>query len=68
MQVSSYDAKQAALMRFLRTFVPQIPAILVAFGEILKLYNVGPEVLATLVFLGTVATTLDKVLRDAEIY
>ena len=53
-----YNLKLAVVWRFLRTLIPQIPA-LVAFSV-----NYGPEWLApVLVFLGAGLTALDKYLR-----
>jgi hypothetical protein len=52
----------AAIKRFARTFIPQIPALLVG------LYGMKPDWVPVLVFLGAVATALDKLCRDLGVY
>jgi len=54
--------KNVVFKRFLRTFVPQLPAIFVALA------GFSPDYIALFVFLGAVATALDKFLRDSNIY
>jgi len=58
----TYNEIEAAVKRFLRTVVPQLPAV------IAYLAGVKPEWTVTLVFLGAVASALDKFLRDLEVY
>jgi len=48
--------------RFVRTFLPQIPAMCA------YLVGIKPEWTAVLVFLGAIATALDKMMRDLKWY
>jgi hypothetical protein len=53
---------KTALIRFLRTILPQIPAVLSALA------GLKPELTVFLTFLGAVVTAADKFLRDSGAY
>lgn len=58
----NYDPKKAAFLRFLRTALPQVPAV-VAYLTTQK-----PEWAALLALVGAIVTALDKYLRDSGVY
>jgi hypothetical protein len=62
MAKDTYNEKLAALKRFARTIVPQIPAVLA------YLSGLKPEWTTLLVFLGAVVSALDKYFRDTGFY
>jgi hypothetical protein len=57
-----YDKVKATSFRFLRTFLPQVPAGVAYFA------GVKPEWAALLSLVGAVATAADKYLRDSGVY
>lgn len=66
MQGKKYSRKKAALIRFLRTIIPQIPTIVIYLISELEKISPPNWVIPTLVFTGAVATALDKFLRDLK--
>jgi hypothetical protein len=64
MKLSKADREliSAGLWRFVRTFIPQIPAICA------YLVGIKPEWAIFLSFIGAVATALDKMFRDLKMY
>ena len=61
MTKKKYNLKLAVVMRFVRTLIPQIPAVIAFVG------NYGPEWLApVLIFVGSVATAGDKLYRELK--
>lgn len=61
-KVSTKVALKMALTRFLRTVVPQIPALLSYVA------GIKPEYAAILSALGALITALDKFLRELKVY
>ena len=59
-----YDIKLAAVFRFLRTYIPQIPALTVFLVDKANGLNLPYWIVPTLVFVGAVATALDKYIRE----
>ena len=59
-----YDIKKGALKRFLRTAIPQIPAVTVYLADIASELDLATWVVPTFVFLGAIATALDKYMRE----
>jgi hypothetical protein len=59
---------KAALFRFLRTFVPQIPALVAAIGTATEALSLPGWVAPTLSFVGICATALDKYAREMGWY
>ena len=57
-----YNKYKVAVVRFLRTFLPQVPAVIAEFSK------VKPEWVVVLSFAGAVLTALDKFLRDSGTY
>lgn len=57
-----YSALQAAVWRFIRVVVPQLPAL------VNTLLNIAPQYTAELVLAGAFLTALDKYLRDKKLY
>lgn len=64
--VKKYNAKVSAVWRFVRVVIPQLPAYCTIFAEKAKLVDAPDWVVPTLVFVGAVATALDKYLRDLK--
>jgi hypothetical protein len=64
MAKKKYDLKLAVILRFLRSYLPQIPAICVYLADRAQMFDVPAWVIPTLVFVGAVATALDKYLRE----
>ncbi len=62
------DAKRAAIWRFFRTIIPQIPALVAVIGEQTKLLNLPEWVAPTLMLVGAIATAVDKFLRAIKAY
>ena len=56
------QARKDAFIRFLRTAIPQIPAVLA------YLVGVKPEWAAGLALFGAIITALDKYLRETGVY
>ena len=57
-----------AVIRFLRTAIPQIPAVLAYILEVAKTADLPAWVVPALVPLGAIATALDKFLREVGFY
>lgn len=63
------EAKKAAIIRFIRVIVPQIPAFVAVVGEQTKYLKFLPAwVVPTLMLVGAIFTALDKFLRDIKAY
>lgn len=61
-KVSNKVALKTALIRFLRTAIPQIPAVLAYIA------GVKPEYATILAATGAFITALDKFLRELKVY
>jgi hypothetical protein len=57
-----YNEVKAVILRFLRTVIPQAPAV------IAYLIGAKPEWSAGLALFGAIVTALDKYLRDKKLY
>ena len=62
--MSKREAVVRAIIRFMRTAIPQIPAITVYLADQAKVFNAPEWVVPTLMFVGAIATALDKFLRS----
>jgi hypothetical protein len=61
-------ALKAAFIRFLRVFIPQIPAMVAQIGTMTESLTLPAWVAPTLSFIGIIATALDKYLRQMGVY
>ena len=61
-----YNLKLAVLKRWLRTLLPQIPAAAVVIAEYADRLEVASWVVPTLIFIGSIATAGDKLLRELK--
>lgn len=59
-----YNLKLGVLARWLRTLLPQVPAAVVLVAEYANKLDAPIWVVPVLMFLGTVATALDKLIRE----
>jgi hypothetical protein len=66
--MAEYNAKTAAVKRWLRVIIPQIPAVVASALGYAKVLNLPAWVVPALIFVGSFATALDKLLRDLEVY
>jgi hypothetical protein len=57
-----------AVARFLRTFLPQVPALVAEIGSATKFLNLPGWVAPTLSLIGVLATTFDKYAREMGWY
>lgn len=64
MAKKEYNLKLAVFLRWARSFVPQVPAIAAYLADKAGALNLPEWVVPTLVFVGAVATALDKYLRS----
>lgn len=62
------EAKKRAIVRFLRVIIPQIPAFVAVIGEQTQFLSLPVWVAPVLMFVGAVATALDKLLRALGVY
>jgi len=60
----TYNIALASAWRFTRVIIPQIPAYSVLLADQLRLIDSPAWVISTLMFIGAVATALDKYLRE----
>ena len=67
-KIIKYSATKAALFRFVRTFVPQVPAIIAAFEVYGKAVPLPSFVIPTLILGGALITTADKMCRNNKVY
>lgn len=63
-----YDIRWSVFVRFLRTWLPQAPAALVYVMTISQSWDLPIWVVPVLVFVGAVATSLDKLFRELGWY
>jgi hypothetical protein len=64
--MSEYNTKKAAILRFLRTIIPQIPAGTTYLITALSGATIAPWIIPALMFVGATATALDKFLREIK--
>lgn len=67
-KIVEYRLDIAVLYRWIRTFVPQIPALIAAIIPVVSTMDVPGWVVPTLVALGTIATAIDKFAREIGFY
>lgn len=60
------ETKARALLRFWRVMIPQIPAVATQLLDIANVLSLPEWVTPALIFVGAVATALDKFLRDIK--
>lgn len=58
------EAKKRAILRFIRTAIPQIPAGITSVLSYTQGWNLPAWVVPTLMLIGAIATGVDKFLRD----
>lgn len=63
-----YDLNAAVVKRWLRTVLPQIPTFALYVAQANDVVNLPEWVLPSFVLLGTLATALDKFLREIGFY
>ena len=60
--------KKALILRFLRTYLPQVPAGIAYITPFISGYQLPTWVAPTLSLIGALATVLDKFLREVGFY
>lgn len=63
-----YDLNKAVVSRWLRTVLPQVPALVAYVAQVSEVVKLPSYVFPLAVLLGTVATALDKFLREVGFY
>jgi len=63
-----YNLKLAVVKRWLRTVLPQVPAGVVYLAELAGKFDLPGWVVPVLMLAGTLATALDKFLREVGWY
>lgn len=63
-----YDVNLAVLKRWLRTLLPQVPGLLLYVAQVNDVVNLPSWVLPASVLVGTLATAVDKFLREVGFY
>jgi hypothetical protein len=63
-----YDLKMAVIKRWLRTLLPQVPAGVAYLTGLSGTVDLPSWVVPSLMLLGTIATALDKFLREVGWY
>lgn len=64
MAKKKYNIKLGVIKRWLRTIIPQIPAAVIYLANIAGKFDVPDWTIPTLIFIGTIFTALDKLLRE----
>lgn len=68
MAQKKYDLNLAVFKRWLRTVLPQVPAVVAYVASVSEVVKLPAWVFPTAVLLGTLATALDKYLREIGFY
>jgi hypothetical protein len=68
LNLTETNATLAAMFRFVRTLVPQIPAGLIYLTEVSGTLNLPAWVVPLAAFLGVCVTAFDKFARDMKWY
>lgn len=59
---------KSAILRFLRVYLPQVPAVVAYIMQYAYFVHLPVWVVPGLIFTGAIATALDKLLRDLKWY
>jgi hypothetical protein len=63
---AEYNLKLGVALRFIRTYLPQVPAVAVYLADLAGKVDAPAWVIPTLIFVGAVATAADKWLRELK--